>query len=239
MKRKRNNSQRILAQCSMFDRQLERKEVRSKESSHNSLSVDPGPVAFGCWKESDAGLRRCSENQHAVRGACLSTRREGVFFDAAGEFRDHYNGEVLDWSLEITGTNNETTRIGKTGVPMRRHKSKKPSTERVIHTDVFNRSKRNQVRSRVVTRDTTAGVSAPEHYVSARACRMMLKGRTQQLVSYDVSAVSFRAWIGRDARVKLPKDFRLASECDESIPAPESRCKPAERHPETNPPMVD
>ena len=67
-----------------------------------------------------------------------------VFSDAAGEFRDHYNGEVLDWSLEITGTNNETTRIGKTGVPMRRHKSKKPSTERVIHTDVFNRSKRNQ-----------------------------------------------------------------------------------------------
>ena len=77
-----------------------------------------------------------------------------------------------------------------------------------------------------MTRDTTAGVSAPEHYVSARACRMMLKGRTQQLVSYDVSAVSFRARIERDARVKLPKDFRLASVCDESILAPESRCKP-------------
>ena len=40
-----------------------------------------------------------------------------VGFDAAGEFRDHYNGEVPDWSLKITGTNNETTRIEKTGVP--------------------------------------------------------------------------------------------------------------------------
>ena len=38
----------------------------AKESSHNSLSVDPGLGAFGYWKENDAGLRRCSENQHAV-----------------------------------------------------------------------------------------------------------------------------------------------------------------------------
>ena len=90
-----------------------------------------------------------------------------VVFDVAGEFRDHYNGEVLDWSLKITGTDNETTRIEKTGEPTRRHKSKKPSTERVIHTNVFNRSKRSQVRSRAVTRDNTGGVSAPEHYVSA------------------------------------------------------------------------
>ena len=41
-----------------------------------------------------------------------------VFFDAAGEFRDHYNGEVLDWSLKITGTDNETTRTEKSGVPI-------------------------------------------------------------------------------------------------------------------------
>ena len=135
-----------------------------------------------------------------------------VGFDVAGEFRDHYNGEVLDWSLKITGTNNETTRIEKSGVPTRRHKSKKPSTERVIHTNVLNRSKRYQVRSRIETRDNTAGVSAPEHYVSARACRMMSKGRTHQLVSYDVSAVSFRAWLERDARVKPPKDFRLSDD---------------------------
>ena len=38
----------------------------SKESSHNSFSVNPGPVAFGHWMESDAGPRRCNENQHAV-----------------------------------------------------------------------------------------------------------------------------------------------------------------------------
>ena len=133
-----------------------------------------------------------------------------VGFDAAGEFRDHYNGEVLDWSLKITGTNNETTRIEKTGVPTRRQKSKKPLTERVIHTNVFNRSKRIQVRSRIETRDNTAGVSA--HELSARACRMPLKGRTRQLVSYDVSAVSIRAWLERDVRVKHPKDFRLSDD---------------------------
>ena len=97
-------------------------------------------------------------------------------------------------------------------MPTRREKSKKPSTERVIHTNVFNRSKRNQVRSRVVTRGGTVGVSAPEHHVSARACRMVSMGPSRQLVSYDVSAVSFRAWLERDARVKPPKDFRLSDD---------------------------
>ena len=57
--------------------------------------------------------------------------------------------------------------------------------------------------------DNTAGVSAPEHHVSARACRMMSKGHTCQLVSYNVSAVSFRAWLEREVRVKPPKDFGL------------------------------
>ena len=132
-----------------------------------------------------------------------------VCFDTAGEFRDHYNGEVLDWSLKVAGTDNETTRIEKSGVPTRRRKSEKPSTEKVIHTNVFNRSKRNQVRSRVVTRDNTAGVSALEHYVSARECIMMSGSRTRQLVPCDVSAVSFRAWLERDVRVKPPRDFRL------------------------------
>ena len=97
-------------------------------------------------------------------------------------------------------------------MPIRRRESKKPSTERVTHTNVCNRSKRNRVRSRVVTRDDTAGVSALEHFVSARACRMILMGRTHQLVSYDVSAVSFRVWLERDARVKPPKDFRLSDD---------------------------
>ena len=135
-----------------------------------------------------------------------------VGFDAASEFSDYHNGEVLDWSLKITGTDDETTRIEKTAVLTRRHKSEKPSTEGIIHTNVFNRSKRNQVRSRIETRDNTAGVSAPEHYVSARACRTTSKGRTHQLVSHDVSAVSFRTWLERDVRVKPPKDFRL---CDD------------------------
>ena len=122
-----------------------------------------------------------------------------VGFDAAG-------------SPRITGTDDETTRIEKTAVLARRHKSKKPSTERIIHTNVLNRSKRNQVRSRIETRDNTVGVSAPERYVSAQACRMMMEDRAHQLVSYDVSAVSFRAWLERDARVKPPKDFRLSDD---------------------------
>ena len=63
-----------------------------------------------------------------------------------------------------------------------------------------------------MTRDNTAGVSAPEHYVSARSCRMMFNGRTHQFVSYDVLVVSFCAWLERDARVKPPKDFRLSDD---------------------------
>ena len=38
-----------------------------------------------------------------------------VVFDAAAEFRDHNNGEVLDWSLKIIGVNSETTRMEKSG----------------------------------------------------------------------------------------------------------------------------
>ena len=41
---------------------------------------------------------------------------------------------------------------------------------------------------------------------------MMSKGRTRQLVSCDVSAVSFRAWLEIDVRVKHPKDFRLSGD---------------------------
>ena len=46
---------------------------------------------------------------------------------------------------------------------------------------------------------------------------MMLKGRTRQLVSHDVSAVSFRAWLERDARVKPPEDFRLSDDWLRSV----------------------
>ena len=140
-----------------------------------------------------------------------------VGFDAAGEFSDYCNGEVLDWSLEITGTDDGTTRIEKTAVLTRGHKSKKLSTERIIHTNVLNRSTRHQVRSRIETRDNTTGVSAPEHSVSARACRTMSKDRTHLLVSCDVSAVSFRTWLERDVRVKHPKDFRLSDDWLRSV----------------------
>ena len=127
----------------------------SKESSQNSFSVDPGPVAFGYWKESDAGLRRYAVriSKQCEEHVCQPDVK--VVFDGAGEFRAHYNGETLDWSLKIT--NNETTRREKTGVPTRRHKSKKSVTERVIRKCSTNP---RETRSRVVTRDNIAGVSA-------------------------------------------------------------------------------
>ena len=74
-----------------------------------------------------------------------------VGFDAAGEFSDYCNGE----ESENLWTDDETTRIEKTAVLTRRQKSKEPSTERIIHTNVLNRSKRNQGRSIIETRDNT------------------------------------------------------------------------------------
>ena len=199
MKRQRNNSQCILTQCEKRGAEDDVR-VSPEKRAHTipfPLTQTVLPSATGKKAMLVPGdARRISTQCEEY----VCQRDVKVGFDAAGEFLDHYNGEVLDWSLKITGTNNETTRIKKTEVPTRRHKSKKPSTERVIRTNVFNRSKRNQVRSRVVTRDNTAGVFAPEHYVSARACRMISKGRTRQLVPCDVSAISFRAWLERDAR---------------------------------------
>ena len=51
----------------------------SKESSHNSPSVNPGLFVLGHWMESGAGPTRCNENQHAVRRVCSSIRRESGF----------------------------------------------------------------------------------------------------------------------------------------------------------------
>ena len=56
------------------------------------------------------------------------TRR--CFFDTAGEFHDHYAGEVLDRSVRAAGTDKETARMKKSGVHQRENKPKKPSTER-------------------------------------------------------------------------------------------------------------
>ena len=90
-----------------------------------------------------------------------------------------------------------------------------------------------------MARDDTAGVSAPGHYVSARACRMMMKGRTHRLVPHDVSAVYFRVWFARGVRVKLPKDFRLSGGWLRYVMRaflPDASRKSAIL---TNPPMVD
>ena len=69
---------------------------------------------------------------------------------------------------------------------------------------------------------------------------MMFKGRTHQLVSYDVSAVSFHAWLERDARVKPPKDFRLSDDWLRDVINAFLLLSPdASRNSETNLPMVD
>ena len=61
-----------------------------------------------------------------------------------------------------------------------------------------------------MTRESAAGVSAPEHHVSTQAhrlttSRMMTEDRTRRLVLRDRSVVPFRAWLERDVRVKPPK----------------------------------
>ena len=46
-------------------------------------------------------------------GECVDRPDVKVGFHATGEFSDYYNGEVLDWSLKITGTDDETHTNGE------------------------------------------------------------------------------------------------------------------------------
>ena len=66
-----------------------------------------------------------------------------------------------------------------------------------------------------MTRESTAGVSAPEHHVSTQAQVVDQQdddSRTRRLVSRDMSVVPFRAWLERDVRVKPLKDSRLSDD---------------------------
>ena len=62
-----------------------------------------------------------------------------VVFHTAGELRDHYSGEVLDLSLRVTETDNETTWIDKSGVPYEgaspRNRRQRGSSTRTCSTD--------------------------------------------------------------------------------------------------------
>ena len=140
-----------------------------------------------------------------------------AFFDAAGEFYDHYIGEILDRDATIVGIRAELTQMHEFGVFEWKRKSEKPRNEKVISTKMFHKAKGNEVRSRIVARVFADGVVAAEHHAGTPPTwalklvisRMVSKGRTRQLASHDVSVAFFHAWLERGVWVKPPKDLRL------------------------------
>ena len=89
-----------------------------------------------------------------------------AFLDAAGEFYDHYTGEILDRDETIAGIRAELTQLQEFGMLEWTRKSEKPPTEKVISTKMFDNAKGDEVRSRIVAREYSDGVSAPEHHAS-------------------------------------------------------------------------
>ena len=88
-----------------------------------------------------------------------------AFFDAAGEFYDHYTGEILDRDATIAGIRAERTQMQEFGVFEWKRKSEKPPIEKkVISTKMFHKAKGDEVRSRIVAREFADGVFAPEHH---------------------------------------------------------------------------
>ena len=128
-----------------------------------------------------------------------------AFFDAAGEFYDHYTGEILDRDATIAGIRAELTQMQEFGVFEWKRKSEKPPNEKVISTKMFRKAKGDEVRSRIVAREYADGVFAPEHHAGTPPVwalklvisRMMSKGRTRLLASHDVSVAFFHAWLKR------------------------------------------
>ena len=99
-----------------------------------------------------------------------------VGFDAAVQFRDHYNGEVLDWSLKITGTNKTRPHGWRSLECPHEDTSPRNRRQRGSSTRTCSTDPREPRSVRELRHEITLPVSAPEHYVSARACRMMSKG---------------------------------------------------------------
>ena len=71
-----------------------------------------------------------------------------AFFDAAGEFYDHYTGEILDRDATIVGIRAES------------HRCKSSPIEKVTSTKMFHKAKGDEVRSRIVAREFADGVRA-------------------------------------------------------------------------------
>ena len=141
-------------------------------------------------------------------------------FDAAGEFYDHYTGEILGRDATLAGIRAELTKMQEFGVLEWKRKSEKPPNEKVISTKMFHKSKGDNIRSRIVAREYADGVFAPEHHAGTPPTwalklvisRMLPKGRTRQLASHDVSVTFFHAWLERGVWVTPPKDLRLSDD---------------------------
>ena len=143
-----------------------------------------------------------------------------AFFDAVSEFHDHYTAEILDRDATIAGIRAELTQMQEFVVFEWKRKSEKSSNEKVIRTMMFHKVKRDELRSRIATREYAVGVFAPEHHAGTPptwalklvTSSMMSKERTRQLASYDMSVAFFHAWLERGVWVKPPKDLRLSDD---------------------------
>ena len=137
-----------------------------------------------------------------------------AFFDKAGEFYDHYIGEILERDATIAGIRAELAQMQEFEW---RRSSEKPvrERERVISSKMIHKAKGDEVRSRIVAR-----VFAPAHYAGTPptwALKLVLsrtvsKSRTRQFSSHDVSVAFFHAWLEQGVWVKPPKELRLGDD---------------------------
>ena len=137
----------------------------SKESSHTPSSVVPDPAAARCGNGdiTGASARRC-DGVNALCEETVDPLDMEAFFDAAGEFDDHYTGEILDRDGTIAGIRAELTQMQEFGVFEWTRKSEKPPNEKVTSTMMFHKAKGDEVRSRIVAWEFADGVFAPEHH---------------------------------------------------------------------------
>ena len=144
-----------------------------------------------------------------------------AFFDKAGEFYDHYTGEILVRDATIAGIRAELAQMQEFGVFEWKRSSEKPVGEKVISSKMFHKAKGDEVRSRIVARQYADGVFAPEHHAGTPPTwalklvlsRMVSKSRTRQFASHDVSVAFFHAWLEQSVWVRHPKELRLDDDC--------------------------
>ena len=92
---------------------------------------------------------------NALCGETADPPHMETFFDAAGEFYDHYTGEILDRDATIVGIRAELTQMQEFGVFEWKRKSEKPPNEKVTSTKMFRKAKGDEVRSRILWRGSS------------------------------------------------------------------------------------